>query len=199
MKPFNGIIYSIYDNVTCNQYVGSTTLRMSQRKALHKYHYKKYLENKSDVSDVSQIEKCKKHHKRGTKPCNLTTTHVAKKTPKSIQKACLCKKHDKKGTKPCNLTSFICLANNDYKYKILAKIECENLQTLKEQLKFLERSFIDTLENVVNHNLPGNTKKQWREDNRESINKKAKIYYDNNRESILEKAKLRYQNKKLSV
>jgi len=39
----------------------------------------------------------------------------------------------------------------------------------------------------LNDNVPGRTKKEWQQDNRDKISKKAKQYYQDNRESILER------------
>lgn len=79
-----------------------------------------------------------------------------------------------------NCKSYDILANGDYDIILLEK--CENI-TSKDELHARERHYIDTLE-CVNKNIPGRTKKEYYQNNKEEIKEKVKEYYEDNREKI---------------
>jgi hypothetical protein len=117
------------------------------------------------------------------------------------------------------------LNNNFYVYQFIREnggienwdmiqIEEVNVNN-KRELETRERYWIETLKAVLNNNIPSRThlesKKIYKENNREVIAEKQKIYkennreviaekcakyYENNREAILEKTKIYYENNK---
>lgn len=86
----------------------------------------------------------------------------------------------KKGKKEY-MTSFKLLETNDYHIILVENYKCNN----KEELKARERYYIENNE-CVNKIIPGRTKKEWCEDNKEKIRKQNKEYRETNIERIRE-------------
>lgn len=79
------------------------------------------------------------------------------------------------------VSSFEILENNNYSIILLEEYPCET----KDQLLARERYYIDN--NVcVNKFIPGRTKKQYYQENREQALKQKKVYYEENKEKIKE-------------
>jgi hypothetical protein len=76
-----------------------------------------------------------------------------------------------------NVTSYKIIARGDYDICLVEKVICES----KEELHQKERSWIES-NDCVNRYIPGRTKSEWREANREGISEKKKAYYEANRE-----------------
>ena len=62
------------------------------------------------------------------------------------------------------VTSFKILECDDYKYELIEEYPCNNVQ----QLKTRERYYIENNE-CVNKYIPGRTKKEWGQDNKDKI------------------------------
>jgi len=109
------------------------------------------------------------------------------------------------------ITAYEIIKNNNYEIKLLET--CDNKNHMKEREGYYIRTFP-----CVNKNIPGRTKeqyyqdnrekileerkeyykenkekkKEWREDNKVKISEYRKEYYEENRETILEKQKEKY-------
>ena len=59
-----------------------------------------------------------------------------------------------------------------------------------------ERKYIELLKSDLNKYVPGRTKKEYREDNKDNILKQRKQYYETHKDKILENMKTYYNNKK---
>jgi hypothetical protein len=71
-------------------------------------------------------------------------------------------------------------------------IDCKD----KEHLHKIERFYIESLKAELNKNIPLRTHKEYREENKEDIQKKKKIYCENNKEEIAKRKKeYREENK----
>jgi group I intron endonuclease len=64
----------------------------------------------------------------------------------------------------------------------------------KDELHARERYWIDELKPTLNKQLPGRTKKEWAEDNREYLTEKKKQYYEDNKEEIRQYKKQYHEN-----
>jgi len=63
-----------------------------------------------------------------------------------------------------------------------------------------ERTYIEENRDIIlNKDIPGRTKEEWIEDNKEKISEKKKIYRQNNKEKISKKGKIYYEKKKQKV
>jgi hypothetical protein len=81
---------------------------------------------------------------------------------------------DKYGMENCNIY-------------LIEECPCENI----EQLRKKEGEYIKG-NGCVNKVIPGRTPKEWREDNKDIINKQRKQYYEDNKDTVLEKRKEHY-------
>jgi hypothetical protein len=89
----------------------------------------------------------------------------------------------KLGKRHC-VTSFEVLDYDDHKIVLVEEFPCEN----KQQLVAREAHYIRTHE-CVNKCIPNRTKKQYREDNRDTIKSKLEQYRKDNKEYISEQKK----------
>ncbi len=78
------------------------------------------------------------------------------------------------------------IERGDYDMVLIEDCPCDN----KNQLHAHERYYIDNMD-CVNNNVPGRTRNEWREVNREVLSEKDKQRYEANRESIVEKKKIK--------
>ena len=70
----------------------------------------------------------------------------------------------------------------------------------KSELNTMERFYIDDYKAKLNSNIPMRTYKEWRDDNKEIIAQKSKIYHKDNKEKIVElKKQWRNDNKEKIV
>ena len=105
---------------------------------------------------------------------------------------------------------------NNFKMEVLDEIYCD-----LQEAKKLERYYTELLGATLNFEVPGRTKKEYRQDNKEKISKqnkkykqdnKEKIkkyyqdnkeefkdYYQDNKEKIIERIKKYYQNNKQEI
>ena len=79
-------------------------------------------------------------------------------------------------------TSYILFEEYGVENCIIELIEAKPCIDINEQAK-LEGSYIRTLE-CVNKNIPGRTRKEYREDNKEKIKANKKQFYENNKDNI---------------
>jgi len=96
--------------------------------------------------------------------------------------------HKKKSNK-CTSKTFI-----EPKIFLIEDFPCER----KEQLNGRERHYIETID-CVNMIIPGRTKKEYEQDNKEKIIEKYKEYNKKNKEKINEKCKKYYQENKEKI
>ena len=93
-----------------------------------------------------------------------------------------------------NVTSFEIIKNGNYNIYLIEEFSCENI----EQLRARERFFIESME-CVNRYIPGRTKHEYYENNKELMKEKQKKYHDNNLEYIQKyMKKYREDNKEYS-
>jgi hypothetical protein len=88
-------------------------------------------------------------------------------------------KNDKKSK---YYTSFKLLEQDHFDIIEVAKAPCNS----KQELARIEGEYIKNT-NCVNKNIAGRTDKEWRQDNREKLKKKAREYRQNNSQKIREK------------
>ncbi len=69
-----------------------------------------------------------------------------------------------------NVTSFEILECKDYKIELLENKICQN----KEERDTVECNYIINTPNTVNRNLPGRTPEQYRQDNKQELQRKKK-------------------------
>jgi hypothetical protein len=93
-------------------------------------------------------------------------------------------------SKTCTTSRFV-LENNNYSIQLLELLPCES----KIELTSREAYYIRTIE-CVNTDIPNRTRKEYRQDNKETISEKQKEYYQKNKESIIEKISKYYQKNK---
>jgi len=89
------------------------------------------------------------------------------------------------------ITSSKLFDKGDVKIILIEEFNCEN----KEQLLKRERHYIELLE-CVNKRLPGRTKEQWTNENKERVKENQKRYRIDNKEKLKEQFKNNYNNKK---
>jgi hypothetical protein len=83
------------------------------------------------------------------------------------------------------MSSYKILENGDFDIVLVENCPCDT----KDELFKRERHYIETLD-CVNKNIPGRTKKEWYNENKDVKLDRAKKYYTENKEKVLE-----YQNK----
>ena len=84
------------------------------------------------------------------------------------------------------------LKYDDAKIELIKYCPCNS----KEELNSIEAEYIRNTENCINLKIPGRTKKQWSEDNKERINDQKKIYNEKNKSEIAKKKKIHYEKNK---
>jgi hypothetical protein len=99
------------------------------------------------------------------------------------------KKHEKdyrnfKEGKYQNVTSFEILEYKDYKIELLENKICES----KEERDTVECKYIVNTPNTVNKYLPGRTREQYYQDNKQELNEYQRQYRQENKEEIQQKA-----------
>lgn len=81
-------------------------------------------------------------------------------------------KHDRKrymaGKRPSSCTSFIILAEGNYRIEMIENFPCKT----EQELVLREQQWIKQTANAVNKNMPGRSKSEWYQDNREVIREK---------------------------
>ncbi len=82
------------------------------------------------------------------------------------------------------VTSFEILECKDYKIELLENKICQN----KEERDTVECKYIINTPNTVNKYLPGRTREQYRQDNKEELNEYNRQYRQDNKEEIRRKA-----------
>jgi hypothetical protein len=87
------------------------------------------------------------------------------------------------------LTSFIILKENNYSYEVIEKVRVENATELtKIEGKYIKKFKGEGLP-IVNKIVAGRTRKEYYDDNAETIRENVKKYYKDNCEKIREKRK----------
>jgi len=90
------------------------------------------------------------------------------------------------------ITSFEILEYKDYKIELLENKICES----KEERSTLECKYIINTHNTVNKHLPGRTKEQYYQDNKQELNEQQRQYNRENKEQIRERQRqYRQENK----
>ncbi len=74
---------------------------------------------------------------------------------------------------------------DNFEIVIIEKYSCNNIYEAVER----EGYFVKELKASLNNNIPGRTEKEYREDNKQKINKKNEKYYENNKEKKKEQNK----------
>ena len=92
------------------------------------------------------------------------------------------------------ITSFKILENNNYKIILIDNCVCNN----REELHREERKYIETIE-CVNKIIPGRTKKEYCEDNKDKKLEYNKEYRENNKTYIKEYNKEYWENNKTQI
>ena len=92
------------------------------------------------------------------------------------------------------VTSFKIIENNDYYIELIELYFCNS----KDELHAREGYHIRNNE-CVNNNIPGRTRKEWREDNKNEILEREKDYYEVNKEKILERVKDYYEDNREKI
>lgn len=92
-------------------------------------------------------------------------------------------------------TSFEILKYPDYYIELIEEFKCEN----KMELTRREGEIIRATENCVNKVVAGRTINEWREENKEDIAQKKKIYYQDNKEYFSQKNKEYYEDNKEEI
>ena len=77
------------------------------------------------------------------------------------------------------------IERGDYHYGLVEDYKCDNL----EQLLMRERYYIDN-NDCVNKNVPGRTKKERYEANKDKISEQKKVFYEANKDKISERNKV---------
>jgi hypothetical protein len=77
------------------------------------------------------------------------------------------------------MTSYKIIEGDNYNIILVENFNCEN----KEQLRARERYYIENNE-CINKNIPSRTIKEYKEANKEKINKQSKDYYNINNDKI---------------
>jgi len=78
---------------------------------------------------------------------------------------------------------------------LIEKYPCNDILELKSR----ERYFIELLKSRLNCCIPTRTKKEWRNDNKETIKEKDKVYRDEHKETIKERDKVYREEHKETI
>jgi hypothetical protein len=65
----------------------------------------------------------------------------------------------------------------NWNFEILEKVKCKDIK----ELHLYERKWFDKMNSTLNCDVPNRTRKEWRKDNRDRLNKKKKEYYQKNK------------------
>ena len=90
------------------------------------------------------------------------------------------------------VTSFEILECKDYKIELFENKICQN----KEQRDTVECNYIINTPNTVNKYLPGRTREQYYQDNKQELNERHRQYRQDNKEHIDEYQRQYYQENK---
>jgi hypothetical protein len=90
------------------------------------------------------------------------------------------------------VTSFEILECKDYKIELIENKICES----KEQRDTVECNYIINTPNTVNRNLPGRTREQYYQENKEELNEYNRQYRQENKQEIKERQRQYRQNNK---
>jgi hypothetical protein len=95
------------------------------------------------------------------------------------------------------ITSFDILDTGNYQCLLICNFPCNSKDELTaHEAIWIKKYMTDNDYVCVNKCMPGRTKKQWREDNKDSLNQKNKQYREDNKESINQKQKQYRDNNK---
>ena len=92
------------------------------------------------------------------------------------------------------VTSFKLLENDDYYIELLENVKAKS----KDELLKRERYYIETL-NCVNVKTPTHTRQEYKDKNRDEINRKIREYYKNHQEHYKEQKKEYRKNNKETI
>tara|TARA_R110000796_G_scaffold42401_3_gene104855 strand:+ start:140 stop:622 length:483 start_codon:yes stop_codon:yes gene_type:complete len=82
---------------------------------------------------------------------------------------------------------------------LVEKIECKDKQELHKRERYYIEKYKNEGLNIVNKYIPGRTKKEYRDKNKEKLKEKDKKYYEKNKEKIKEKDKQYYEDNKEKI
>jgi hypothetical protein len=82
------------------------------------------------------------------------------------------------------ITSFEILEYKDYKIELLENKICQN----REERDTVECKYIINIPNTINKYLPGRTREQYYQDNKQELNERYRQYYQDNKQEIQRKA-----------
>ena len=91
-------------------------------------------------------------------------------------------------------TSKKVIAAGDYKMELIENYPCNNTAELTRR----EGEYTKA-NKCVNQKIPGRTRKEYKEDNKEKIAKQKKIWNENNKEAVTEQRKKYYENNKEAI
>jgi hypothetical protein len=94
-----------------------------------------------------------------------------------------------------NVTSFEILECKDYKIELIENKFCES----KEQRNTVECNYIINTPNTVNRNLPGRTREQYYQDNKEELLNHQRQYYQDNKQELNERHRQYYNDNKEQI
>lgn len=81
---------------------------------------------------------------------------------------------------------------DNFEMVVVEHYSCDSKLELLKQ----ERYFVELLKSSLNFEIPGRTKKEWEQDNKERMNERKKEHYQNNIEIIKLREKEYYENNK---
>ena len=113
--------------------------------------------------------------------CNITKEVYIGKTTRTLQDRLY--NHQNSN----DTTSKEIILRGDYTMNQIDKCETE------EESIILEAFYIKNTDNCVNRYIPGRTKKEYREENKEELSEYGKKYYEENKEYFLEHRKKYYE------
>ena len=123
--------------------------------------------------------------------CNITGETYYGSTVNTLAKRMGKHRTEAKENSKKNVASRSIINRGDYDCSLIENYECNN----KQELHARERYWIENNE-CVNKYVPGRTKKEYYENNKEYIAENKKEHYENNKDRILEEKKLYRQENK---
>ena len=122
--------------------------------------------------------------------CNITGETYYGSTVNTLAKR-MGKHRDEAKENSKNCASKSIINRGDYDYSLVENYKCNN----KQELHARERYWIENNE-CVNIVVPGRTKKEWYEANKDKISENHKKYYEENKDKIIEQKKGYYDTNK---